>query len=147
MECEGFSLAVGCSCMLCKHAVSTRTCSIIQLLPGLQTEGETARRSYSFSRLSRGLQVSCKCADLLPIVLRQTGRNSIHLVKELCHLSIAESNYKNWWKREKKKYIPYKCKYVKRNVYPSLGLHLISPVHWSTGACDKNCNSPYTKIK
>lgn len=88
MEYEGFSLTVGCSCMLCKHAVSTRTCSSIQLLPGLQTEGETERRSYSFSRFSRGLQVLCKCTDLLPIVLRQAGHNSTHLVKELCHLSM-----------------------------------------------------------
>ena len=93
MECEAFSLAVGCSCMLCEHTISTRTCSNIQLLPGLQTEEKTLTKALI---PSLGFQEVCehhKHTNLFAAVLGQTVNNSIHPVnRRTCRLSIAKSN-------------------------------------------------------
>lgn len=87
MEREVFSLAVGCSCVLCKHPMSTRTCTNTQLLPGLRTEEKTLRKDLISSL---GFQEVCKyqkCTDVLAAVLGQAVHNSIHLVnRRTCYI-------------------------------------------------------------
>jgi len=94
IEREAFSLAVGCSCVLCKNATSTGTCSNPQLLPGLRTEEKALRKALI---PSLGFPEVCehyKRADLLAVVRTQAVHNSTRLVNgRTCHFSISESHF------------------------------------------------------
>lgn len=104
--------------VLCKHTMSTRTCSNIQQLPGRQMGEKTLRKAPT---PSLGFQEVCehhKWTDLLAVVLGQTMHNSIHFVnRRSCNLSIAKSK-------------------LKKNNY-ILSVTTTGQYTWYIGACDK----------
>lgn len=113
--------------VLCKHTMSTRTCSNIQRLPGRQMGEKTLRKAPT---PSLGFQEVCehhKWTDLLAVVSGQTMHNSIHFVNRSCNLSIAKSK-------------------LKKIIISFLSPLLDSTLAISAHVTRKACNSPYTEI-